>query len=207
MEISKLNDLNEMHLSVLTEIGNIGSGNAATALATMMNTVVDIEIPSIHFINYEEVSEYLGGPNVEAVGIMVNLSGDFQGAMLQVVQETFASRLINTFYETEISSLNQISDMDLSVIREMGNITTAAYINSIAKMTDTFINISPPEDYIDSVANILSVPSKKFAALGDKVLFIEERLRIAGTEINSNMILILEINSMNLMFKKLGIPV
>ncbi len=207
MAIAKLNELNEMHLSVLSEIGNIGSGNAATALATMMNTVVDIEIPHIHLIDYTEATQYLGGPDMEAVGIMLNLDGDFQGAMLQVVQEEFASRLINTFYEKEITSLAHISDMDLSVIREMGNITTAAYINSIAKMTDTYINISPPEDYIDSVANILAVPSHKFAALGNKVLFIEERLCVSGSEIKCNMILILEINSMNLLFSKLGIPV
>ncbi len=201
-----MNELNEMHVSVLTEIGNIGSGNAATALASLLNTFVDIEIPNIHLPNFEDVPKFLGGADNMALGLTVNLTGDIQGMMLEIIQKDFANRLINTFYEKEISSLSDISEMDLSVVREMGNITTAAYVNSIAKMTNTFINITPPKDYIDTVGNILSLPEQQIHEVGRKVLFIDERFRIADTQIQSSMILILEVNSMDVLLTKLGIP-
>ena len=51
MGVTDITKLDDMQLSVLTEIGNIGSGNAATALATLLNTFVDIEIPNIHLLN------------------------------------------------------------------------------------------------------------------------------------------------------------
>ncbi|MCI9175497.1 MAG: chemotaxis protein CheC [Lachnospiraceae bacterium] len=207
MGVSDMNKLDEMQLSVLTEIGNIGSGNAATALATLLNTFVDIEIPNIHLIDFEDVSQYLGGPDNFALGLTITLDGDIQGMMLQIIQKEFAEKLINTFYEKEISSLHDITEMDLSVVREMGNITTAAYINSIAKMTNTFINITPPQDHIDTVGNILSIPSNSFASLGKKVLFIDESFCISGTQIKGSMILILEYSSMNTLFQKLGLPV
>lgn len=207
MSIAEINKLDDMQVSVLTEIGNIGSGNAATALATLLNTFVDIEIPNIHLIDFEEVPQFLGGADNLALGLTVTLDGDVQGMMLQVIQKEFASKLINTFYEKPIASLDDITEMDLSVVREMVNITTAAYVNSIAKMTDTFINIAPPKDYIDTVGNILSLPSQNFPSIGKKVLFIDERFCISSTQIKSSMILILEVSSMTVLFEKLGLPI
>lgn len=201
-----LEKLDAMQLSVLSEIGNIGSGNAATALAQLLNKVVDIEIPSISLMDFDEVAKYLGGSDNRALGVTVTLEGDIQGVMLQVLQKDFANLLINTFYEKELNQFDDISDMDLSVIREMGNITTAAYINSIAKMTNTYINITPPADHVDTIANILSIPAGQFDALGKKVLYIDERFSIADTTIKSSMILILELASMHTLFEKLGIP-
>lgn len=205
MSISKLQDLNAAHLDVLTEIGNIGSGNAATALATLLNTPVDIEIPNIRLIDFSQVSQYLGGIDSLALGMSVFLEGDVQGMMLQVMQKDFANKLINTFYPKELKSIEDIEEMDLSVLRETSNITTAAYVNSLSKMTDLFINISPPKDYMDTVGNILAIPSSNFSSLGNQVLFIDEKLCVAGTEIKSSMILILEVTSLTKLFDKLSI--
>lgn len=205
MSISTLQDLNAAHLDVLTEIGNIGSGNAATALATLLNTPVDIEIPNIRLIDFSQVSQYLGGTDSLALSMNVFLEGDVQGIMLQIMQKDFANKLINTFYPKELKNITDIEEMDLSVLRETSNITTAAYVNSLAKMTDLFINISPPNDYMDTVGNILAIPASNFSSLGSQVLFIDEKLCVAGTEIKSSMILILEVNSLIKLFDKLNI--
>ena len=45
--MSKINleELNTVQYDVLKEIGNIGAGNATTALAKMLNTKVDMRVP------------------------------------------------------------------------------------------------------------------------------------------------------------------
>ena len=60
--MEKYEDLDEMQLDALREIGNIGSGNAATALSEMLNRQVDITVPQIGILEYAEVTESLGGP-------------------------------------------------------------------------------------------------------------------------------------------------
>lgn len=207
MDAYRLKELDDMQISVLTEIGNIGSGNAATALAGLLNTPVDIEIPNICLLDYTKVPEYLGGPDNTALGMTIEVEGDLNGMMLQIVEKDFASRLINTFYEKELTDFDSITDMDISVLREMANITTAAYVNSIAKMTNTFINIAPPKDFIDSIGNILAIPSTEYHDLDHQVLFIDERLCFAHTEVKCAMILILEIDSMKTLFEKLGLSI
>lgn len=88
-------------------------------------------------------------------------------------------------------------------MREMANITTAAYVNSIAKMTNTFIDIEPPQNHLGTIGEILAVPEKEFTKLDYQVLFIDERLSFAHTQIKSAMILILEIDSMKVLLKDL----
>lgn len=207
MAFTKIDQLSSMHLDVLREIGNIGSGNAATALASLLNTVVDIEVPVISLISYDKIADYLGGGNTKAIGMTVGLEGDVCGCMLEVVHLGFARKLINTFYPKEITDLAKIDDMDLSVLREMSNITTAAYVNSIAAMTQLYINIEPPENYCDYVSSLVAIPAEKLSrSYEEPVLYIDEKLHIGDTEINSGLILVLDSVSIQVLFKKLGMP-
>ena len=205
MGFTNLNELYAMHLDVLREIGNIGSGNAATSLSSMLNTTVDIEVPTISLINYDNVSQYLGGKDREVIGLALGLEADIDGVMLHVVQPQFASRIINAFYPKEINTLADINEMDLSAVKETSNITTAAYVNSLAALTNMFINITPPVDYLDTVENVLKHASNRFDSIGNQVIYIDENLYIGGTEIKSSMILILQMESLKKLFDKLGI--
>ena len=44
MSLNNYEDLNDMCLDALREIGNIGSGNAASALSCMLSRLVNIQV-------------------------------------------------------------------------------------------------------------------------------------------------------------------
>ena len=206
MSITNIDDLGAMHLDVLKELGNIGSGNAATSLASFLNTTVDIEVPTISLMRYETVAQYLGSGDDKMVSLSLKLEGDLDGVMLQVIQPSFIKRVINTFYPKEINTVDDLDDMDLSAVQEISNISTAAYVNSLAQLTNTFINISPPIPLVDTLDTIMQSAADQFVEIGEEVLYIDENLYIAGTEVKSSMILILSLDSMKVLFDKLGIP-
>lgn len=205
MSLENLGELQPFHIDVLREVGNIGSGNAATALATMMNTFVDIAIPTITLIDYDKVSDLLGGNDTSAIGLSLDITGDINGMILHTLQPAFASKLVNTFYPSEINNLEDINEMDMSVISEMGNITSAAYVNALAGLTNLFINISPPTIHKGTIGDILKASSSVLTSLGKQVLFIDEQLKVEGTEINSSLILMLEMDSLKVFFDRLGV--
>lgn len=206
MAFNNISELNALHLDALREVGNIGSGNAVTSLSSMLNIPVDIDIPNISVISYENVAQYLGGKDLEVIGLALGLESELEGVMLHVVLPEFASRIINTFYPKEIHSLADISDMDLSAVKETSNITTAAYANALARLTDMFINITPPMDYLGTVEDVLQRAANRFDAIGQQVIYIDERMFIADTEIKSSMILILQMDSLKRLFERLGVP-
>lgn len=197
--------LQPMHLDVLTEVGNIGSGNAAAALAAMMNTKVEIKVPVTSLVDFHVIGSMLGGDDTPAIGIRLDISGDLNGMILHVLQPDFASKLVNTYYPTKISTLDDLSDMDQSVVGEMGNITSAAYVNALAAMTDLFINISPPALQRGSINEILRASEADMPKLGQQLLFIDERLHIGDSQIDSSLLLMLDIDSLKTLFERLQI--
>lgn len=207
MSIRNVEELQDMHLDVLKEIGNIGSGNAASALSTMLNCETDISVPDVKLLNFDDAVNFLGGPENVAIGMLVNLTGDITGMMLYVLQHSCASQMTSAIFGSEISDLINMNEMERSFIGEVGNIMSASYINAIASLTGLTIDISVPQMSVDMVGAILSVPAIQFAQIGDKVLFIDDSFVIGGCEVKSNMILVPEMSSLELLFNKLGVGI
>ena len=95
--------------------------------------------------------------------------------------------------------------MNRSCLEEIGNILAGSYINAIASLTGMTIDISVPSLTIDMAGAILSVPAVKFSMIGDKVLLIDDSFIIDNGELKSNIILIPEIESLSVLFSKLGV--
>lgn len=198
-------DLNAMHMDVLREIGNIGAGNAATALSVMLGQPIDMTLPIVNLVEFNDVSEAVGGPEALTYGVLLTLSGDINGMIMFLLDTDFAHLILNILMGGCYESFDQLDEMALSAIREVGNILSAAYVKSIAELTGLFINVSVPEVNIDMAGALLSVPIIKFGTIGDKVLFIEENFQSTDENVMSHMILFAEMESLNLILGKLGL--
>lgn len=211
MALNNMEQLNSMHFDVLKEIGNIGQGNAASALSEMLGISVDISIPSVKLLEFNETVEYLGGPENIILGMLVGLKGDIQGMMLYALQKGFAASMIKAVFGREMSDLMNLSEMDRSFIKEIGNILAGSYVNALSSLTGLFIDISVPDISVDMAGSILAVPAVEFAELGSKVLFIDDSFIFGesadSSEIRSNMILIPELKSLETLFSRLGVEV
>jgi chemotaxis protein CheC len=207
MSVKNLEELNPIQIDVLREIGNIGSGNAATSLSGMLSNSIDIGVPVVKTLEYEEVVDFLGGPENVVIGLLIRLSGDIKGMMMYIIQKSFANVVLNTFYGKQLDDILNVDEMDKSAISEIGNIMAGSYVNAIAGLTGLTIDISPPSFCVDMVGAILSVPAIEFAQVGDRVIFIDDNFKISNDEIKSNMILIPEMESLSLLFNKLGVEI
>lgn len=212
MSLNNMNQLNAMHFDVLREIGNIGQGNAASSLSQMLGQTIDIAVPSVKLLDFNETVEYLGGPENIVLGMLVGLKGDIQGMMLYVLQKGFANSMIRSVFGKEIDELTNLDEMDISFIQEIGNILAGSYVNAISSLTGLTIDISVPTITVDMAGAILAVPAVEFAQIGSKVLFIDDSFifgnnNSTGNEIKSNMILVPELSSLETLFSKLGVEI
>ncbi len=207
MAIQNVEQLQDMHLDVLKEIGNIGSGNAASALSELIQCDTDITVPSVKMLDFSEAVNFLGGPENVAIGMLVGIKGDITGMMLYVLQHSFASKMTSTLFGSEIDDLTAMNEMETSFISEVGNIMAASYVNALSQLTGMTIDISVPVMTVDMVGAILSVPAVEFAQVGNKVLFIDDGFIIGDGEIKSNMILVPEMQSLETLFTRLGVSI
>lgn len=207
MAIQNVEQLQDMHLDVLKEIGNIGSGNAASSLSELIQCNTDITVPSVKMLDFSEAVNFLGGPENVAIGMLVGIKGDITGMMLYILQHSFASKLTSILFGSEIEDLTNMNEMETSFISEVGNIMAASYVNALSQLTGMTIDISVPNMTVDMVGAILSVPAVEFAQVGNKVLFIDDGFVIGDGEIKSNMILVPEMQSLETLFTRLGVSI
>ena len=198
-------NLNDTQLDVMREIGNIGAGNACTALSGLIGTPIDMSVPRVQLLGIDSTSDYLGGDDKEVLGIRIDVKADLTGMMYHIVNKRFAARLINTFYEKKLDTIKSIDEMDMSVISEMGNITSGAYANALATLSGYVVDIGTPTPGGYSISEILKVPIETFGEVGDKILVVDEQFIIDSEKLTSNMILVLEKDSLHRLFDKLGV--
>jgi len=199
------NNLNEIQISVLSEIGNIGAGNAATALSHILSDRVMMSVPDLQIIDVNRMTTILGGPENEVAGILVNMTGDVEGMMLFLLEEEFICLLINALMYKNIKSFADILEIEMSAIMEMGNILAGSYISAISMMTNLDIRLSPPQVALDMVGAILSYPAALFGSMGDELLFIEEDFLSGENKIKSHLLIMPEPKSLEIILKSLGV--
>lgn len=205
MGIKSFEDLGAMELDVLTEVGNIGSGNATTALSQMLGIPLDIDVPAVRILNFQTAIDYAGGAEKVVAGVLVPLRGDVEGMMLFLLEKELTNIIISTFFGMEGVELSEITPEMSSALTETGNILSGSYVNAIAELAQAYIEVDTPMMTIDMLGAIMSVPAGAFGEMSDKLLYIDNLLKIDGKNIKSKMMLLPTIESLNTLLQKLGV--
>lgn len=198
----ELDHMDDTYFDVLRELGNIGSGNATTALAVMMNAKIDMSVPKVALLDFQHLTELVGSEETILVGILFMLEGDVDGMMMFLLDQKSARGLVNGLMGSDSDSF-EYSEIELSALNEVGNIISGAYISSLATLTNLKIISSVPSLNIDMAGALLSVPAIEFGKIGDKVLMIQTSFGNDGMQ-NGYFLLIPELDSYDKILSSLG---
>ena len=201
-----LTDVTQNYYDVLKEIGNIGAGNAMTALSQMMGCKIDMGVPQVELLNFADVGAAIGGEEQIMVGVFLGVEGDITGSMLFLVERASAKGLINKVMMGMGDPGEDFTEMELSAMQEVGNIITGAYLNSLSTLTNLKIFPSPPALTVDMAGAILSVPAIEFGIYGDQILMIQSKF-FDEVEIDGYFVLVPDMESYAKILTSLGLPV
>ncbi|MBD5477141.1 MAG: chemotaxis protein CheC [Lachnospiraceae bacterium] len=203
MDDITLEKMSDEYFDVLKELGNIGAGNATTALAQMMQCKVDMSVPQVRLLEFKEMGEIMGGEEIIMAGIYLGIEGDITGSIMFLLEKQAARHLVNKMMGMEISG-DDFSEMEFSALKEVGNIITGAYLNSLSGLTNLVIYPSVPALTVDMAGAILSVPAIQFGELGDKMLLIQTQF-FDEMVLDGYFILVPDLNSYSKILSALGI--
>ncbi len=197
-------EINSMYFDVLKEIGNIGAGNATTAVATMLSIKLNMEVPNVKLTAVQDLNTAIGSEEEEIVGIYLSVQNDIEGSLMFLLKMDAAHYLVNRLLGRSDDYNEPFDEMDLSAMKEIGNIIAGSYLSALSAMTN--MNIAPSVPYIavDMAGAILSIPAIQFGQYGDNALLIETAF---GDEImlEGYFILLPELDSYDKILASLGI--
>lgn len=198
-----LETMSNEYYDVLKELGNIGAGNATTALAQMLQCKVDMSVPQVKLLEFKDVATLMGGEEQLMAGIYLGVEGDISGSIMFLLEQKCARHLVGKLMGMPIEG-DQFTEMEISALQEVGNIITGSYLNSLSMMTNLKIYPTIPSLAMDMAGAILSVPAIEFGVIGDNILLIQTQF-FDEIQLDGYFILIPELESYVKILASLGI--
>ncbi|UFJ42147.1 chemotaxis protein CheC [Brevibacillus humidisoli] len=197
----------DFQLDVLREVGNIGAGHAASALAKMLQKEVDMKVPLVNVLSFDQIADFVGGAETVVVTVFLRVEGDCPGNMFFIIDESSAHNLLSQLLGMKHSEEHgQLTEMELSALLEIGNILVGSYLSSLADFTGLNLQPSVPSLAIDMAGAILSYGLIELGRAGDFALTIDTAFFEGSKEVKGHFFLIPDPESFHKLFSSLGVP-
>lgn len=202
-------DYTNIHLDVIREIGNIGTGNAATALSSLVGHMVDIAVPEAELVPIYDVAEHYGSPETPVCAVLIRTDGEFSCSLMFLIDEDKSNVLADLMIPMDISSLDEDTKIQIrnSAISEQGNIILGAFLNAVSQVTGWVMMPSSPAVARDMLGSIMDLVASMFGVMGDSAILVKTGLRVKDIDcdLSGNVVLIPDPGSLDILLKKMGV--
>lgn len=199
------NRLADFQMDVLKEVGNIGAGHAATALSKLLDKPVDMLVPKVRIVAFEEIADSVGGAEQVVIAIFLRVEGETPGNLFFIMTMESAKKLLHSLVGIVASDDENYTEMELSALSEIGNILAGSYLSSLADFTQLYMSPTVPSLAIDMAGAILSFGLLQFGQMGDHALLIDTKFLDGNEEVKGHFFLIPDPESFDKIFKALGV--
>jgi chemotaxis protein CheC len=196
-------NLTEMEYDALREVGNVGVGNAATALSKMLSKKVDIYLPKTKFVPINEFAKEVGGTESIVISLYLEVTGGMSGETVFLFPLKGALALVDLMMFQEPGTLKEMDEMAESAFKEMANIFVGAYLNALANMLKIKIFPGVPQIANDMAQSVLDAVLIKLAESADDILSVQTKINIEGFNIDGIYIMLFENESLKMVVAKL----
>ena len=194
-----MSQYSDLQLDALRELANIGSGNASTALSSMLGRSVDISVPAARVLPMAEATGAIGNPEADATGVVLGVVGDMGAAVL----------LLFTPHDAELMcgmlGVEAGTELGESALQEIGNIVGTSYINALAQMTGMSIEPTPPGVATDMLGAIVQSILAAQSGAADMALLLDSELVVENEDCSVSFLLVPEQGGVEQLLARLGL--
>ena len=191
----------EFKLDVLKEMGNIGAGNATTALSTLLNYErVNMYVPEVNLCPLVDIPDLMGGAEKSVIGIYIRVFSEVSFYAVFLIDFGSAQSLVTSLTGQDYPVLEE---MGRSVLLEVGNIVTAAYLNALSHLTNLTFLPEPPLLVVDMAGAILGTVLAETNVAEDYILMLKTTFVTATGNIEGNFLIIPDQNTLNVIVRLL----
>ncbi|MCF7935503.1 MAG: chemotaxis protein CheC [Synergistales bacterium] len=202
-------DLSQLQIDAIREVGNIGAGNAATALSQMLGRAVDMDVPVAGLVSIYEIGNTLGAPEDLASAVLIRVEGDFSCNLIFITSEAEARNLTELLISMDLGDLSedQQAQMQDSALSESGNMILGAFLNALSMLTGYTLPASVPAVAHDMLGAIMNVVAAMFGVMGDTALLVRTHLHVKDVDqpIEGTVVMVPDPGSLEALLAKLGV--
>ncbi len=201
--------LSPLQMDALKEVGNIGAGNAATALGAALNRTVNINIPEVKLITFDHLNDdsLLKEPQDVSIAVCSRITETIKGGIMVLFSKENSLLLSDLLTKKTPGAGGLLTLVEVSALSETSYILSCSYLDSVGLMLNQRLLIpSSPQTAIDKTGCLNKALIKRF--LGEEVkqvMSIENIMTVEGTDINLFITILLEQESVQKILEMLGL--
>lgn len=196
-------ELTDVQLDALREMGNIGAGNAATALSQLISETIEISVPSVKVVPLESVSYELGGPEKLVYVVYLEVLREMHGTMLTIFSPASAAFLTKRLLgEEEVDMTTEIAQ---SALKEVGSILCGSYLSALTQVVAMNAVASVPAMANDMLGAMLNFILVEIGQIADEIFLIEVELFVSDTRLECLQLYLPKPEALDAVLASLGI--
>jgi chemotaxis protein CheC len=196
-------------MDAIKEIGNIGTGNAATALSRLLERIVDMDVPVAELVPIYEVSAHYGSPETPVCAVLVRTEENFSCSLIFMIEEIKADMLANLIIPMDLSGMDEETQLQIrnSALAEQGNIILGAFLNALSMITGWVLPTTAPAVARDMLGSIMDLVASMFGVIGDSAMLVKTNLHVKDLDedLGGTLIMIPDPGSLETLLSKLGV--
>lgn len=176
---------------IVTELINIGVGNAAAILNGMLDCHIELTIPRVDLIEPEQLPKHLSrySDGTSPSSVRLGFSGGLTGDAVMVFPQVAARRLVALLAQ-EPEESPDIDFLRSSTITEVGNIVLNGVVGSLTNILDLNVTYELPY-YSEKPLQEWLAGTPSVAA----ILLIRTRLKVREQPIEGDFLMCLQLES------------
>lgn len=191
-----------LQLDFIKELTNIGGGNAATSISQLIKKPVNMNVPIIEIITYEELYETTMAEDTVVNAVIMKMFGDAEGTFLFVTSDDALDNLIHMMLPEGIALTEELSQ---SGVKELVNILVTTFINAISKMIDLNLVSSVPVLATEMFGAILSSVYMESEQYDENIMVIKNEFIYLDDIIDASLYFVPKPGVLSKFFEIIGI--
>jgi len=179
-------------MDILKEVGNISAAHGSIALSEILRKTIRLGVPKTQLISSAGVSKVIA---FEKTGIAVysKIVTGLNGRVIFLLDEKNAFKLNEMSYQvqTESKKSGVMTEMGMSLIKEIGSMVTSAYVNAIGMMFKRVILLGAPMLIAGTMNEILNITVFNTRKEESEVLLIEAEFSESEGTVSGSFYLVL----------------
>lgn len=191
-----------LQIDVMKELVNIGGGHAATSISSLINTKVDMIVPLIEIMEYEELYTRIMSEDKIVYSVTTQILGNGGGVFLFALPEESANQISQMML---LNSMEKTQELIESSIKELVNIIVNSFLNAISELLNIRLMSSIPNLTIDMFGSIISSLYMVYDQYDEEVLIIKNEFFYSGNQMDAYLYFIPETGVLEKLFKAIGL--
>jgi chemotaxis protein CheC len=168
--------------ALVQDMAQAGMRRAAQGLSSMVGETLTVTEPTIQVVPITQITELIGGPENEAVGIYLRAEHKLSGQIMMIMPYPKALELVDLLMQAPLGTTKNLGSIERSALAELGNLTGSFFINAVADLTGLEGRPSPPAVVVDMVGAILNILLASWDGISENVLLIKTNFLRDGHE-------------------------